>query len=341
MIKISITTLLLILATIGIADDSRPLFIQIDQQPAVLYQYQVYIKVPQTSKLPMDAELNTESFCNKSPDNKQEISDGSLLKSYQLQCSRKLNGSVVTVKINAAGSALFTLIKFTGQNQQRFSTLLKPDQARWQIPTVLTKWSIVSQYTTFGVTHMLTGYDHLLFVACVFFICQSRVRKRWKALLTTITGFTLGHSVTLGLNALGMVAINVRAVEICIALSIAFLAAEIIRHHNNQRTSLTYQYPAWVSTGFGLLHGFGFASLLNDYGLPQDQTFLGLLSFNLGIEIGQLAFVAFLVLITLALGKLLHRIKESNYSQTLKQIPIYAIGSIAMFWFFQRLLIEK
>ncbi len=286
----------------------------------------------------MDATLTTPMFCSQpSATTRQITSDNSLLKNYPLQCKQPLNGSELSVKIEANGSRLFTLIKFTDLQQQLLSTLLNPGETTWKIPVILSAWDNAKRYNNFGIIHMVTGYDHLLFVACLFFICQSRVKKRWKALITTITGFTLGHSITLGLNTFGVIDLNIQAVEVAIALSIAFLAAEIIRfqHSPSSPQTFTYRYPAWVSTGFGLIHGFGFASLLNDYGLPQDQTFISLFAFNLGIEIGQLAFVAILVLIAKPLKTLLEKARHEN---ALQQLPIYVIGSIAMFWFLQRIV---
>lgn len=344
---------ILLLGRFAIADDSRPLSIQIDETDK--HQYNVYIKVPQTAKLPMDAWLSTEIACQSSAVRQQQATDGSLLKDYRLSCSQALQGSELNVKFNSGSAPLYTLIKFTNSEQQRFAKLLEPSELSWNVPTETTTKQVIIEYSMFGVTHMLTGYDHLLFVTCLLFICFRHTRPQWRSLLLTITGFTVGHSITLGMSAMQWVSINIQAVEIVIALSIAFLAAEIIRFNGAQHPTMTitYRYPAMVSTGFGLLHGFGFASLLNDFGLPYNQTLLGLVSFNIGIELGQIVFVVLLVLLLKASSytmTLISKNKESN-SKTINneaellqnnsyvvQLAVYSIGSIAMFWALQRLL---
>ncbi len=110
----------------------------------------------------------------------------------------------------------------------------------------------------------------------------------WRRILITITGFTIAHSITLALSALGLVRVPIPAVEAAIALSIVFLAVEIVR---GDKTSLTYRYPIAVSSSFGLLHGFGFAAVLGETGLPQTEIPAALLFFNVGVELGQIAFV--------------------------------------------------
>ena len=144
-------------------------------------------------------------------------------------------------------------------------------------------WGVVKTYLVFGIEHILEGFDHLLFVACLIFIAGT-----WRRILVTITGFTLAHSVTLTLAGLGLVRLPIPPIEAVIALSIVFLAREIAL---DRRDTLTWRYPIAVSATFGLLHGFGFASALAEIGLPQTEIPAALLAFNVGVEVGQILFV--------------------------------------------------
>jgi len=149
-------------------------------------------------------------------------------------------------------------------------------------------------------------------------------------LVKTITAFTIAHSITLALATLGFVHVPSAPVEAVIALSIVFVAAEIVRSQRGTR-GITERAPWLVAFTFGLLHGFGFAGALADVGLPQNDIPLALLVFNLGVEAGQLAFVA----AVLALIALIRRVKLPLPSWT-ETVPPYAIGSVAMFWVIQR-----
>ena len=152
-------------------------------------------------------------------------------------------------------------------------------------------------------------------------------------LLMTVTAFTLAHSITLSLATLGVVHVPGPPVEASIALSILLLAHEIVRVQRGAPASLTSQWPWIVAFCFGLLHGFGFASALKDIGLPQGDIPLALLSFNVGVEIGQLIFIG-CVLGVLALVK---RIKlPSVIERHASAVATYAIGSVAAFWLIER-----
>jgi hydrogenase/urease accessory protein HupE len=189
---------------------------------------------------------------------------------------------------------------------------------------------VISTYLIFGTQHIWEGNDHLLFVACLIFIAGT-----WQRILITITGFTIAHSITLTLAALNLVHVPVPPVEAVIALSIVFLANEIAR---GQRNSLTWRHPITVSVFFGLLHGFGFASALADIGLPQNEIPAALLAFNIGVEIGQILFVAALICIAWVGKTVLYQLGMSpfNLTATLEKPMAYAAGGIAMFWMIER-----
>ncbi len=180
-------------------------------------------------------------------------------------------------------------------------------------------------YFVLGVEHILSGFDHLLFVLCLVMLAP-----HWLALLKNITAFTLAHSLTLALAALGLVHVPQAPIEATIALSILFLARELARPASSD--GWTRKRTWAVAFAFGLLHGFGFAGALSQVGLPAGEVPLALLLFNLGVEAGQIAFiaVAYPALALLARWPLLQR-------RWLTPLPVYAIGSVAGMWWLQRM----
>lgn len=186
----------------------------------------------------------------------------------------------------------------------------------------------ILSYTILGVEHILTGIDHLIFVLGLLLLVNST-----KLLIKTITSFTIAHSITLSAAALGLVSVQPSVIETVIAISVVFLGVELV-HKFQGKEGLTVRYPWLIAFTFGLLHGFGFAGALADVGLPKDNIPLALLLFNVGVEIGQLLFVA----ASLAVIWLIHKIPVYKPNWTRFVTP-YAIGSFAAFWFIERLLI--
>ncbi len=181
------------------------------------------------------------------------------------------------------------------------------------------------RYLTLGVEHILFGIDHLLFVFGLLLL----VRGPWM-LVKTVTAFTVAHSLTLALATLGLIDVPPRPVDALIALSIVFLGAEILRAREG-RSSLAHRFPWLIAFAFGLLHGLGFASALGQVGLPAAEIPLALLFFNLGVEAGQLLFVA--LCLSFAWG---FRRLEVAWPQRLEPLPAYVIGTAAAFWFIER-----
>ena len=193
------------------------------------------------------------------------------------------------------------------------------------IPVRVSRIAVAGVYLKLGVEHILTGVDHLLFVLALLLI----TRGGWK-LVKTVTAFTVAHSITLTAATLGLVHVPQRPVEAVIALSIVFVASEIL-HQQRGREGLTARAPWVVALTFGLLHGLGFAGALSEVGLPQGHIPLALLFFSAGVEVGHFLFVG-LVLSLLALAWRVKR-PAPRWAQL---APPYAIGSIAMFWLIQR-----
>lgn len=208
------------------------------------------------------------------------------------------------------------------------TTLVRPSRPWIEIAATPGSLAVVRAYILHGIEHILLGFDHLLFVLALILIVRSR-----RVLLWTITAFTLAHSITLSLATLGVVHVPGPPVEAMIALSIVLLACEIVRMRSG-RSGWTSRWPWIVAFTFGLLHGFGFASALTEIGLPQADIPLALLSFNIGVEIGQLLFIG-VVLAALACAK---RIRlPAMITRAALPVASYAIGSVAAFWFIERL----
>jgi len=187
-------------------------------------------------------------------------------------------------------------------------------------------WYVTSgEYLVLGINHILMGIDHLLFVLGLLIIVQGR-----RMLVKTITAFTVAHSMTLAAATLGYADVPGPPLNAAIALSILFLGPEIVRVWRGQ-TSFTIRHPWVVAFGFGLLHGFGFASGLSTVGMPKAEIPLALLMFNIGVEIGQLAFVFLILLVHRAL-----KVLEFRWPHWVDFAPGYAIGSLGAYWTIQR-----
>ncbi|MGX1106734.1 MULTISPECIES: HupE/UreJ family protein [Bradyrhizobium] len=208
------------------------------------------------------------------------------------------------------------------------TTLVRPSRPWIEIAAAPGMLAVAGAYVLHGVEHILFGFDHLLFVLALILIVRNG-----RVLLWTITAFTVAHSITLSLATLGVVHVPGPPVEAMIALSILLLACEIVRMQQGE-TSLTLRRPWIVAFSFGLLHGLGFASALTDIGLPQGDIPLALLSFNVGVEIGQLIFIG------AVLGALFCT-RRFGVSPRIRHatVPVtsYAIGVAAAFWFIERL----
>jgi len=183
-----------------------------------------------------------------------------------------------------------------------------------------------------GMEHILAGFDHLLFViALVLLLHAGRNRALWP-IVKAVTAFTVAHSLTLAGTTLDLVSLPIWPVEVVIALSIIFLAVEVVKSREDD-PRLSERAPWLVAFLFGLLHGFGFAGALAEIGLPEGDVPVALLTFNLGVEAGQLLIVA----ATWAILLLIFRRAESVYKMT-RMTAAYAIGITACFWFTERLI---
>lgn len=241
---------------------------------------------------------------------------------WNIACPGGLVGKIVGVE-GIPASRADVLLRIGLTDGRSLNHLLTGDHPNFTIPEQESLLAVLTSYTKLGLEHILTGFDHLLFVlGLTLLVGYGRL------LLWTITAFTLGHSVTLALAVLGFVNFPPAPIEAGIALSIYILGIELARA---DRKTLLRTYPWLVAGLFGLLHGLGFAGALAEVGLPEGEIPLALFSFNLGIELGQLAFVGGVLLFWAFLRKL-----PFAWPRIVQLLPVYAIGSLAAFWFFER-----
>jgi hydrogenase/urease accessory protein HupE len=204
----------------------------------------------------------------------------------------------------------------------------RPSQPWVQIEATRGTWATALDFLRQGIEHILSGADHLLFVFGLLLI----VRTPWM-LMKTVTAFTVAHSITLAAATLGYVRPPAPPIEAAIALSILFLGHEIVRAYQGG-TSFTIRHPWVAAFAFGLLHGFGFASALSTAGLPPTAIPLALVSFNIGVEIGQLAFVTAMLLLGYGLRQL-----RMTWPRPAELLPAYVVGTFGAFWLVQRLTV--
>jgi hypothetical protein len=250
---------------------------------------------------------------------------GAIIEHGSLQCaSQGLDGAAIAISgLNV--TILDVLVRITFSDGSSVQHMLKPLETSFVVHKDGKNRVDVWGYITLGVGHILYGIDHLLFVLGLLLIVRGL-----GPLLRTITAFTVAHTITLGLAVFGVVHVAPTPVEAVIALSIVFLAAELAQHHRGNE-GLTYRQPWVVAFAFGLLHGFGFAGTLSKLGIPSGDIPQALLFFNLGVEGGQLAFVAVFLGFVHSLRSL-----EIRWPVWTQRVPAYAIGSVASFWFLQR-----
>lgn len=229
--------------------------------------------------------------------------------------------------VGLQGTITDVLVRVALLDGTHSATLVRPSRPWLDVAVASGPLAVVRAYLVHGTEHILFGFDHLLFVLALVLIVPSR-----RVLFVTITAFTVAHSITLALATLGVVHVPGPPVEATIALSILLLATEIVRRDHGA-IGLTARWPWVVAFAFGLLHGFGFASALTAVGLPQGDIPLALFAFNVGVECGQLAFVGVVLGVWGAVRR--SRLGAHVAERALQAAP-YAIGTLAAFWFFER-----
>lgn len=310
-----VVALLLCMAANAAAHEARPVAISISEQDGGLYA--VDVRAPSSIAADNRPALTWPADCSN-------------VAARLMRCETPLAGRVVEVTWPLYNPSVTALLRFQPLEGATRTAVLPPDESAWTIPERTTASGVIASYSLLGVEHILGGPDHLLFVAGLLLIAGSLRR-----IVIAVSGFTLAHSVTLSLAALGFIHVPIPPTEAAIALSILFLAREAMVHDNQ---SVAYRFPVLVSVTFGLLHGLGFAAALGETGLPDREIPLALLFFNIGVEIGQLAFIA-AVLALVAIGRrLLAAGGVIAWADRYGRVAAsYLIGVPAAFWLLQRL----
>jgi hydrogenase/urease accessory protein HupE len=297
--------------------------------------YAAVWKTPQIKSRPMEISAVLPESCDARIPSESNWDGAAYVARWTTRCAGGIEGGVIRID-GLDQTRTDVLVRFdfgngsgsgSGESESR---RLTPGDSSFTVPTVPSRLEVVRTYLVLGFEHILSGLDHLVFVLALLILVEGKRR-----LIVTVSAFTLAHSLTLTGATLGFVHLSGPPIEASIALSIMFVASEIL-HSRRGRTGLTERYPWIVAFTFGLLHGLGFAGALAQIGLPQASIPIALLFFNVGVEIGQLFFIA-CVFVAVALARQLTRNTDLKRLAWARAVPPYVIGSLAAFWTLQRL----
>lgn len=304
------------------AHSIRPSFLQITLQPDGYYD--MVWKVPTRGKDALAISPKLPKHCQDFAAPRNQSVTSAMLTHRRLDCgSIGLSGQSIAIE-GLEGTIANVLVRIVINNQQTQTLILQANRPSFVVTGDLSWQQVTVDYTKLGIEHILLGIDHLLFVFGLLLL----VRNRW-SLIKTITAFTIAHSITLAASTLGWVKVTQAPVEAVIALSILFLAVELAKQYPTP--SLTQRAPWVVAFVFGLLHGFGFAGVLREVGLPPSDVPLALLTFNIGVELGQLMFVGAVLLAWATIRHIYKKIPTWVHAA-----GVYAMGAVSAFWFITR-----
>lgn len=309
------------------AHEVRPAYLALVQLTDITYQ--MTWKRPMRGDKVIKLTPQFPADCQQSA-NVHRVSEAALTLNSTLTCEQTLSGR--TININGLSATMTdVLVRVDLLSGDKQSILLRGGIDTLEIAQIPTATEVLTTYVGMGIEHILLGADHLLFVFCLLLLVQGARR-----LILTITAFTIAHSITLGLATLGMINVPQAPVEAVIALSIVLLSVELVQRSlvnkgREKHTGWMLRWPWLMSFAVGLLHGLGFAGALSEIGLPAAEIPLALLSFNLGVELGQLAFV---LIVLLGFAILRRFLSKSPIWQP--RFVAEAIGVVAAFWVVER-----
>ncbi len=320
---------LLLLSAIVQADEARPVYVEVTQMSDS--EYLLKWKIPPVMSQGQEPAIELrQSNC--------QLNNGALAgkpaglvgrKLYRCDSNTEADYQIELIYPNS-NPALTSLIVFKPLSGDPVQVFSGPEETLVTLSLVTSPSAVAKQYTVAGIEHILIGTDHLLFVLCLMMIAGG-----FKRLVLTVTGFTVAHSITLSLATLDIFRLPTELVELLIALSILLLAVEIVKHRaGGAKDSFTWRYPVSVSAVFGLLHGFGFAVVLQELGLPSAMKVQALLFFNIGVELGQLLFILIVSMIVLFVRRWV--VTQVSYQDRLTQGVIYTVGVCSAYWLFER-----
>ena len=312
----------LLLATPLHADELRPGYLELTEKTPGTWT--LVWKAPMRGGLTPQTQPVLPENCKIRGQPSRSVSGISLVTTSSVICKGDISGRTLGLSnFEAAQTDVLVRVQPLGRPVQALR--LTPAEPMVEIKARPDRWQVARTYFVTGVEHILFGYDHLLFVVSLVLLLSG-----FWTIAKAVTAFTVAHSITLIGTTLGFLGLPQRPVESVIALSILFLAVEIVKKRPDQ-PRLSERIPWVVAFGFGLLHGFGFAGALNEIGLPESDVPTALLTFNLGVEAGQLVIVA----LSLAVLELLRRFAAALVQPALR-FAAYGIGTISAFWFIER-----
>jgi hydrogenase/urease accessory protein HupE len=314
--------LLFLLASPAQADELRPGYIEFTQTSAT--NWTLVWKSPMKGGFTPFTRPTLPSGCSENGPQSRVISGGSAVTTSTVMCKNNVSGSFIGLE-NFDTAKSDVLVRVAPLDRPVQALRLTPAEPRALIRAKPDRWQVARTYFVTGVDHIIFGYDHLLFVVSLVLLLSG-----FWTVFKAVTAFTVAHSITLIGTTLGLVGLPQRPVESVIALSILFLAVEIIKRKPGA-PRLSERIPWVVAFGFGLLHGFGFAGALKEIGLPESDVPTALLTFNLGVEAGQIAIVAATIGFLAVLKSRFAGIQEPAI-----RAATYAIGITASFWFIER-----
>ncbi|MFT6396359.1 MAG: hydrogenase/urease accessory protein HupE [Bradymonadia bacterium] len=311
---------LLTVASPAAADQFAPLLL--DMQERSPGTFAVLWKLPAANNSVPDVSPRFAEACNVITEH-AHASPTSLSERFTLDCADAgLRGQrIVFDGLDDGSTEVIVRVAFADETE--FTSVVRSDEREVTIPAVERAAGTFVTYVRLGFEHILGGADHLAFVLALMLIVRGR-----RVLLTTVTAFTVGHSVTLAAVSLTALSVPSGPVEAVIALSIVLLAAEAA---SSRRDTLTIQRPWLIAGGFGLIHGLGFAGALREIGLPVGHVPAALASFNVGVELGQLAFVCCVLVVSLPLRR------AEVWQKRARLAAAYGVGGMATAWFFERM----
>lgn len=325
MMRLALVAAVIIKVAMGVpahAHEVRPGYLEIRQTETETFD--VLWKVPARGRLKLAIYARLPDNCVPLSAVVSTKGGGAFTDRWTVTCPGGLSGGTIVID-GLSGTLTDVLARIERLDGPSQVFRLSPDAPAIVIEAALGWQQIAGTYLGLGVEHILSGIDHLLFVLALLLLV-----KGWRRLVATVTAFTVAHSLTLAAATLGFVHVPQRPIEAVIALSIAFVAAELV-HLKSGQVSLTQRWPWAIAFIFGLLHGFGFAGALSEIGLPEQAIPLALLFFNVGVELGQLLFIAGVV----AIGTIARRIAVPLPAWA-PQLSAYAIGTVAAFWTIER-----
>lgn len=313
----------LIAAGPSTAHELRPAYLDIRETTAG--EFAIVWKTPALGELRLGLYVRLPETCSPKDEPVNSFEANAFFERWTARCPGGLKGRSLTID-GLRTSLTDVLVRVASVDGATQVARLTPEMPSLAITASQTTYEVAHTYFLLGVEHILLGFDHLVFVFALMLL----IRDRWM-LVKTITAFTVAHSITLAGASLGIVSLPQKPVEAAVALSIAFVASELARSRSGQRR-LSETYPWIVAFAFGLLHGFGFAGALKEIGLPQSDVALALLTFNLGVEAGQLLFVATIFLAARALSAVV-----AIPFGPVRMMASYMIGTMSMLWLITRI----